>query len=73
MSEDTSEDQPREGAPAGPWYAGAIGRLPEDDSLVFREDAVYGAQFRAASPKEAEDAARILNDLEARLARADSM
>jgi hypothetical protein len=48
----------------GPWYAGAIGRIPEDDSLVWRDDAVFGPQFYAASPKEAETIAKILNDLE---------
>jgi hypothetical protein len=50
----------------GPWYAGAIGRMPEDDSLVWRDDAVFGPQFYAANPTEAEKAAQILNDLEQR-------
>lgn len=48
----------------GPWYAGAIGKIPEDDSLVYREDAMFGPSFYAASPQEADRAARILNDLE---------
>lgn len=47
-----------------PWYAGAIGRIPEDDSLVFRDDAVFGLMFYARSPEEAELAAKYLNDLE---------
>lgn len=53
----------------GPWQAGAIGRVPEDDALVWRDDAVTGPQFYAATPTEAEDAAKLLNDLEARAAR----
>jgi len=53
----------------GPWRAGAIGRIPDDDALVWRDDAVYGAQFYAATPTEAEGAARLLNDLEARTTR----
>ncbi len=52
-----------------PWQAGAIGRIPDDDALVWRDDAAFGPQFYAASPKEAEDAAVLLNDLEARAAR----
>jgi hypothetical protein len=60
-----------EDVPEGPWYAGAIGRIPDDDSLVYREDAVWGAKFYAGTPAEAELAARFLNDLEARLARAE--
>ena len=51
----------------GPWQAGAIGRIPEDDSLVWRDDAVYGPQFYAASPGDAEKAASILNALETRI------
>jgi hypothetical protein len=51
----------------GPWYAGAIGRIPEDDSLVYRDDAMFGPQFYAASPQDAEIAAKLLNDLEKRL------
>ena len=54
----------------GPWYAGAIGRIPEDDALVWRDDAVHGPQFYAASSDDAETAARLLNDLEKRLSPA---
>ena len=57
----------------GPWYAGAIGRIPEDDSLVWRDDAVFGKQFYAASPSEAEKAAAYLNELEATITRAERM
>ena len=39
----------------GPWEAGAIGRIPDDDSLVYR------------GPEDAEQATRALNDLESRL------
>jgi hypothetical protein len=46
------------------WYAGAIGKSPKDDSLVYQGDAVHGRQFYAASPSEAERAADILNELE---------
>lgn len=50
----------------GPWCAGAIG-TGDDDSLVFRDDAVFGPKFYAATPEDAEIAARILNELEANL------
>lgn len=50
-----------------PWCAGAVGRIPEDDSLVWRDDAIHGPQFYAASPADAETAARFLNELEKRL------
>ena len=50
-----------------PWHAGAIGRIPDDDSLVWRDDATTGPQFWAASLKQAETAAVILNALERRL------
>ena len=53
--------------PEGPWMAGAIGRIPDDEALVWRDDAVFGPQFYAASLDEAAKAVRILNDLEARL------
>lgn len=46
------------------WNAGAIGRIPEDDSLVYRDDAVSGPQFYARSPSEAEVAAAQLNRLQ---------
>lgn len=49
-----------------PWYAGAIGRIPEDDSLVYREDAVFGPQFYARSPHDAGLAAQLLNEAEHR-------
>ena len=51
----------------GPWEAGAIGRIPDDDSLVYRGDAVTGTQFYARTPEDAEQATRALNDLESRL------
>jgi len=47
-----------------PWHAGAIGRDPKDQSLVWRDDAVNGPNFYAASPEEAELAAHYLNKLE---------
>jgi len=50
-----------------PWHAGAIGRIPEDDALVWRDDAIYGAQFYAANASEAEIAAQLLNELERRI------
>ncbi len=50
-----------------PWHAGAIGRIPEDDALVWRDDAMNGPQFYAANPSEAETAAQILNKLEEQL------
>lgn len=53
------------------WNAGAIGRIPEDDSLVYRDDAVYGPRFYAASPSAAEEAARLLNEMQDRLDRLD--
>jgi hypothetical protein len=53
----------------GPWLAGAIGRIPEDDALVWRDDAVSGPQFYARTPADAARAACILNELEARLRR----
>jgi hypothetical protein len=49
----------------GPWEAGAIGRIPDDDSLVYRDDAVTGAQFYARTVEDAVLAARRLNELEA--------
>jgi hypothetical protein len=52
------------------WHAGAVGRIPDDDSLVYRDDAVYGPQFYAKSPSAAEEASRLLNDLEDQLALA---
>lgn len=52
------------------WNAGAMGREPEDDALVWRDDAVTGAQFYAASPAEAARAAAILNDMERDVERA---
>ena len=55
-----------EEVPDGPWYAGAVGRIPEDDCLVYRDDAVHGPQFYAATPEDAEAAARQLNAAEAR-------
>jgi hypothetical protein len=59
MTDQSAEREPH-------WSAGAIGRIPDDDSLVFRDDAVYGKQFYAASPSEAEAAARFLNEIEDR-------
>ena len=56
-----------ENVDTGPWRAGAIGRIPEDDALVWRDDAAFGPQFYAASSDEAAKAARILNELEARV------
>lgn len=56
----------------GPWYAGAVGRTPDDDALVWRDDAVSGSQFYAASPKQAEVAAVILNGVASRLAAAEA-
>lgn len=53
----------------GPWYAGALGKDPEDDALVYRDDAVTGPQFYAASPGEARTAAAILNHQSALVAR----
>ena len=52
----------------GPWQAGAVGRIPQDDPLVWRDDAVDGPQFYAATPGDAEIAASQLNALEARIA-----
>jgi hypothetical protein len=48
----------------GPWQAGAIGLIPKDDGLVWRDDAVFGKQFYALNNKEAQIAADILNRLE---------
>jgi hypothetical protein len=48
----------------GPWEAGAIGRIPDDNSLVYRGDAVTGVQFYARTPDDAAQAARSLNELE---------
>jgi len=53
------------------WHAGAIGRIPDDDSLVYRDDAVYGPQFYAATPAAAEEAARILNEMQDKLDELD--
>jgi hypothetical protein len=50
-----------------PWCAGAIGRIPQDDALVYREDAMTGLSFYALNANEAEIAAQYLNDLEKRL------
>jgi hypothetical protein len=55
------------------WSAGAIGRIPDDDSLVFRDDAIFGKQFYAASPSEAEAAARFLNEIEDRVDAAERL
>jgi hypothetical protein len=46
------------------WNAGAIGRIPDDDSLVYRDDAVFGPSFYCASPGQAEEAARMLSALQ---------
>jgi len=43
------------------WNAGAVGRIPEDDALVWRDDAMTGPQFYAASESEAAVAAKQLN------------
>jgi len=55
----------------GPWYAGAIGRIPDDDCLVWRDDAMWGPQFYAASVEDAEHAAKLLNALEATIKRVE--
>lgn len=47
-----------------PWIAGAIGKSPHDDALVWRDDAMHGPKFWAATPGDATEAARLLNDLE---------
>jgi hypothetical protein len=52
----------------GPWQAGAVGRTPQDDALVWRNDAVSGPHFYAAGPTDAERATVLLNSLEARIA-----
>ena len=64
----------KESAPAlvtSPWTAGAIGKSPEDDALVWRDDAVFGPTFYARSTKDAEVAAKHLNDLEGKIAEAE--
>jgi hypothetical protein len=54
---------------AGPWHAGAIGKYPQDDALVWRDDAVSGPQFFVATPHDAMVAAAHLNGLERMVAR----
>jgi hypothetical protein len=49
----------------GPWFAGAIGHSPQDDALVWRDDATTGASFYAANPHEAKKAVIILNEFDA--------
>jgi hypothetical protein len=53
---------------SAPWQAGAVGRNPQDDALVWRNDAVSGPHFYAAGPADAERATVLLNALEARIA-----